>query len=83
MLQLESVLHLACEFGLQKLTDLLLEKGADPNIQTSRLANSESPMHRAILKNNDYLLDSFIKHKGECPLLLFLLCQLVRSFSCL
>ena len=59
-------MHMACDFGLERLVDALLEKGANPNLQTSRLTNNESPMHRAILKSHEHLLDLFIKHK-EAP----------------
>ncbi len=60
----ESVLHLACESGLSFLVQMLLEKGADPNVQTSNLTNSQTPMHKAINNNHEAILNLFIKHKG-------------------
>jgi ankyrin repeat protein len=54
---------LACENGLHNLTQLLLQKLADPNVQTSSLTNSQTPMHKAILSNHENLLDLFIKHR--------------------
>jgi ankyrin repeat protein len=59
----ESVLHIACENGLGKLVSLLLEKGADPNVQTSKLTNSQTPLHKAILNRHEDIVDLFIGFK--------------------
>lgn len=61
----ESVLHVACEFGLMRLVDVLLEQNADPNVQSSKLTNSLTPMHKAILNNHETVLNLFIKLKGK------------------
>lgn len=62
--EFEGVLHVACEFGLNNLVEILLEKNADPNVQTSKLANYQTPMHKAILNNHESILELFIKFKG-------------------
>ena len=56
-------MHLACDNGMSKLVELLLQKLADPNVQTSASTNSYTPMHKAILSNHENLLDLFIKHR--------------------
>lgn len=61
----ESVLHVACEFGLTKLVDALLAQNADPNVQSSKVTNSQTPMHKAILNNHENILHLFIKLKGK------------------
>lgn len=61
----ESVLHVACEFGLVKLVDSLLAQNADPNVQSSKVTNSQTAMHKAILNNHENILDLFIKLKGK------------------
>lgn len=61
----ETVLHIACENGLSRLVSLLLERGADPNVQTSKATNSQTPMHKAILNNHEDILNIFIEFKGK------------------
>lgn len=61
----ESCLHLACENGLTDLVSILLKQGADSNIQTSSVTNSQTPMHKAILNNHEDILELFITHKQE------------------
>lgn len=61
----ETVLHVACENGLSRLVSLLLERGADPNVQTSKATNSQTPMHKAILNNHEDILNIFIEFKGR------------------
>lgn len=63
-LKSESVLHLACENGMSQLVELLLEREANPNVQTSKLTDSLTPMHKAVLNNHQDILHLFIKHKG-------------------
>ena len=48
---------------MSKLVSLLLQKLADPNVQTSATTNSYTPMHKAVLSNYENLLDLFIKHR--------------------
>ena len=50
---------------MTSLVQLLLEKGADPNAQTTKIANSQTPMHKAILNNHENILNLFIDYKGE------------------
>ncbi|CAF0854297.1 unnamed protein product [Brachionus calyciflorus] len=61
----ESVLHVACEYGLMRLVDVLLDKNADPNVQSSKLTNSQTPMHKAILNNHENILQIFIRVKAN------------------
>jgi ankyrin repeat protein len=57
------VLHLACENGLASLVKLLLDRGADPNVKTSRLTCAHTPMHKAILNSHEAIVDIFIEFK--------------------
>ncbi len=50
---------------MASLVQLLLEKGADPNAQTTKLANSQTPMHKAILNSHENILNLFIDFKGK------------------
>ena len=52
---------------MNNLVQLLLEKGADPNVQTTKLTNSHTPMHKAILNNHENILNLFIDFKGASP----------------
>ncbi len=56
------------ENGMASLVQLLLEKGADPNAQTTKLANSQTPMHKAILNSHENILNLFIDFKGRTML---------------
>jgi hypothetical protein len=49
---------------MRNLAQILLEKGADPNIQTSKSTNLLTPIHKLILNNNENLLSLFINHKS-------------------
>jgi hypothetical protein len=49
---------------MSRLVELLLEKEANPNVQTSKLTDSLTPMHKAVLNNHQDILHLFIKHKG-------------------
>lgn len=69
----ETVLHVACENGLEKLVAVLLDKGADPNVQTSKATNSQTPMHKAILNNHENILNLFIEFKSNCLIILTLI----------
>lgn len=60
----ESVLHVACENGLGALVSALLERGADPNVQTSKTSGAHTPMHKAMLNNHESILNLFIDFKG-------------------
>jgi ankyrin repeat protein len=53
---------LACENGLVRLVEALLESGADPNVQTAKSSNLQTPMHKAILNNHESILELFIMH---------------------
>lgn len=61
----ETVLHIACENDLKKLVEILLEKGADPNVQSTKATNSQTPMHKAILSNHEDILNLFINFKSN------------------
>ena len=50
---------------MTSLVQLLLEKGADPNGQTTKIANSLTPMHKAIINNHENILNLFIDFKGK------------------
>jgi ankyrin repeat protein len=50
---------------MASLVQLLLEKGADPNAQTAKLANSQTPMHKAILNSHENILNLFVDFKGK------------------
>ena len=50
---------------MYNLVEFLLNKGADPNVQTTKVANSQTPIHKLILNNHESLLDLFISHKGN------------------
>jgi rabankyrin-5 len=56
------VLHLACENGLVRLVEALLESGADANVQTAKSSHLQTPMHKAILNNHESILELFIRH---------------------
>jgi ankyrin repeat protein len=58
-------LHWASENGLANLTKLLLEKQADPNLKTSKLTNSQTALHKAILNSHEDIVDVFIQYKGK------------------
>jgi ankyrin repeat protein len=67
-------LHFACEQGLYNLVRLLLEKRANSNVQTrqTNFDNSlssevylQTAMHRAVLSNNESILDLFIDFNGH------------------
>ena len=49
---------------MNNLVQLLLEKGADPNVQTNKLTNSQTPMHKAIINNHENILNLFLDFKG-------------------
>ena len=61
----ETILHLACENGMRNLVEILLEKSADPNVQSSKQTSSQTPMHKAILNSHEDILNIFIKHNAE------------------
>jgi ankyrin repeat protein len=50
---------------MNHLVEILLEKGADPNVQSSKQTNSQTPMHKAIVNNHEDILNIFIKHIVE------------------
>lgn len=50
---------------MKNLIQICLEKGADPNIQTSKTTNSLTPIHKLILNNNENLLSLFINYKSK------------------
>ncbi|CAF3345195.1 unnamed protein product [Rotaria socialis] len=66
----ETALHLTSQFGLEQLTNVLLEHGANPNIQTyltSSLADEvnvnvglQSPIHRAVYASQERILNIYI-----------------------
>lgn len=68
----ESPLHTACQRGLVKLTEVLLEKGANPNSQTKTpLDHSEdqvykqTPLHVAISNRHEDIVKVFLDYKGD------------------
>jgi len=76
----ETALHLACEKGLSRLVEVLLEKGANPNAQTYKptLTNSlvmkgettavmlQTPLHLALVNKYSDIVEIFLQHKGTC-----------------
>ncbi len=77
-------MHLACENGLADLVKLLLEKRADPNIQTSNSTNAQTPLHKAILNNHENVVKLFLKHYGIALLfLLYFSCIFLFLYFCL
>ncbi|CAF1118017.1 unnamed protein product [Rotaria sordida] len=66
----ETALHLTSQFGLEKLTNTLLENGANPNIQTyitSSLPDEininvglQTAIHRAVYASQERILDIYI-----------------------
>lgn len=81
-LQGETGLHLACEKGLLKLTEILLDKGANPNSQTLKPSHSateqltfdgelppvsqQTPLHLALVHRHSDIVEIFLQHKGKC-----------------
>lgn len=71
----ETVLHLSAEFGLESLTQKLLAKGADPNLQTEKSPQEkdedtlpiglQTAMHRAVYAAQENLLHIFIDQNDE------------------
>ncbi|XP_077510441.1 rabankyrin-5 isoform X1 [Amblyomma americanum] len=67
----ETPLHAACQAGLSRLVQTLLEYGADPNKQT--LGSSaddddarylETPLHRAVINKHFEAVRSILRHKA-------------------
>ena len=81
-LQGETALHLACEKGLLKLTEILLDKGANPNSQTLKPSLSvtqqmtfdgelppvsqQTPLHLALVHRHSDVVEIFLQHKSKC-----------------
>nr|XP_037289089.1 LOW QUALITY PROTEIN: rabankyrin-5-like [Rhipicephalus microplus] len=66
----ETPLHAACQAGLARLVQTLLERGADPNKQTLGSASDdedarylETPLHRAVLNKHVEAVRSILRHK--------------------
>ncbi|XP_076107100.1 rabankyrin-5-like isoform X1 [Mytilus galloprovincialis] len=75
----ETGLHLACEKGLLKLTEILLDKGANPNSQTLKPSHSateqltfdgelppvsqQTPLHLALVHRHSDIVEIFLQHK--------------------
>ena len=75
----ETPLHTAAHKGLSKLTAALLEKGANPNAQTSAPIVSslsdgdeslykQTPLHLAIMAREKDVVNVFLDFKGRCEL---------------
>ena len=62
----ETALHLTSQLGLEQFTSALLDRGADPNIQTMVVAADETPVglqtpvHRAVYASQERLLQIYI-----------------------
>ncbi|XP_076367426.1 rabankyrin-5 isoform X2 [Tachypleus tridentatus] len=73
----ESPLHVACENGLSNLSTMLLQQGANPNIQTTdrnaievltaeddeNFAFQQTPLHLAIKNGHEETVNAIIEHK--------------------
>ena len=73
-------MHLACEKGLVKLAETLLEKGSNPNAKTHMPAMSgfedtentkvyrQTPLHVAIANRHAEIVAIFLQYKGNLVL---------------
>lgn len=74
-------MHISCSNGLSKLTTILLQKGANPNLQTfapetvvsaafeeEEVVNQQTPLHLAILGQHEETIQAVIDHKGKSHL---------------
>ncbi|GAB0091613.1 rabankyrin-5 [Sergentomyia squamirostris] len=61
-----TALHLACQRNMGKLARVLLDRGADPNVQ-SKIAELRTPLHFAVLENNLEIVRAFAESKKEHP----------------
>ncbi|XP_048482111.1 rabankyrin-5 [Plutella xylostella] len=70
-----SILHAACANGLCRLTTALLEKGANPNLQTSYgelndTVYRQTPLHLAVLNNHEACVRAILEAaRAERPAL--------------
>lgn len=59
-----TALHIACEKGLPKLVEALLEHGASPNVQ-SGLTDMKTALHYAVESKNAEILNVFVNLKNS------------------
>uniref|UniRef100_A0A1B0DLG8 Uncharacterized protein n=1 Tax=Phlebotomus papatasi TaxID=29031 RepID=A0A1B0DLG8_PHLPP len=59
-----TALHLACERSMTQLVRALLEKGADPNVQTT-VSNMRTTLHFAVAANNLPIIDTFVQFRHD------------------
>ncbi|GFY63345.1 rabankyrin-5 [Trichonephila inaurata madagascariensis] len=72
----EAPLHISCTKGLATFTQVLLQKGANPNLQTTALHTmmnvnidedvvyQQTPLHLAILERHENTIQAIIDHKS-------------------
>lgn len=60
-----TALHIACQMGLSELTLALLQKGADPNIQ-SGITERKSALHFAVESHHQSVIEAFVQHQQHC-----------------
>ncbi|XP_059617534.1 rabankyrin-5 [Phlebotomus argentipes] len=57
----QTALHLACEKRMVDLVKALLQRGADPNIQTT-MGDLRTTLHYAVQSNNLPIIEAFVEH---------------------
>uniref|UniRef100_A0A1B0CGM8 Putative ankyrin n=1 Tax=Lutzomyia longipalpis TaxID=7200 RepID=A0A1B0CGM8_LUTLO len=57
-----TALHLACQKSMTNLVRTLLDRGADPNVQSS-MAEMRTTLHFAVVENNLAIIEAFVEHQ--------------------